>query len=81
MNDRYDLIVFENYTYRGEKRTKAHKVGKAVPAKEGGIMLYIPKGISISGRLLLAPERQTESESDLMELVHTYHSAADELGL
>lgn len=81
MTDRYDLIVFENYTYRGEKRTKAHKVGKAVPAKNGGIMLYVPQGISITGRVLLAPERQTESENDLMELVNTYRSAADELGL
>lgn len=77
--ERYDLIVFESYTYRGEKRTKAHRVGKAVPAtKGGGFMLYIPKGISITGRVMLAPEREGTSEIDLVE---AYYSAADELGL
>ena len=68
--------MFEKYTWQGEDRHKAHFVGKAVPSKSGdGLVLYIPKGISITGRVLLSPENSEKNPTP--ELVNDYKAAAD----
>jgi hypothetical protein len=74
---RFDLIVFEKFTYKGQPRHKTHKVGSAVPVK-GGFTLFIPPGVSISGSVMMVPEKVKLDELDLLE---AYHSAADEHGL
>lgn len=78
MSERYDLIVFENFTYKGQKRHKAHRVGSATFGPKGSLVLYIPAGISITGRVLVVPEKTPMNEVDLLE---TYHTAADEFGV
>ena len=74
---RYDLIVFEKFTYKGQQRHKTHKVGSAMPVK-GGFMLFIPPGVSVSGRVMMVPDKVKLDELDLLE---AYHSAADEHGV
>lgn len=74
---RFDLIIFEKFTYKGQPRNKAHKIGTAMPVK-GGYMLFIPPGVSVSGRVMMVPEKARLDEIDLLE---AYHSAADEHGL
>ena len=74
---RFDLLVLENYEYGGRKRFKSHKVGTARPSKDG-YMLFIPPGVSISGRVMMVPEKTALNEIDLIE---AYQSAADEHGL
>lgn len=74
-SNRYDLIVFESFTYKGEKRHKAHRVGSATASPKGGFVLYIPSGISLSGRVMVVPEKTPFNEVDLLE---AYQSAADE---
>ena len=78
ISERYDLIVFENFEYKGQKRHKAHRVGTATLSPKGGLVLYIPAGISITGRVLVVPEKTPMNEVDLLE---AYQSAADEHGL
>ncbi|MBA4174019.1 MAG: hypothetical protein C0511_15515 [Hyphomicrobium sp.] len=75
--ERYELLVFENFSYKGQKRHKAYKVGTATVSSKGGFVLYIPAGISITGKVLVIPEKTPLSEVDLLE---AYHSAADEYG-
>lgn len=72
---RYDVIVFESFEYKGSKRHKAHKVGSATSSPKGGFVLYIPAGISLTGRVMVVPEKTPLNEIDLLE---AYHSAADE---
>ena len=43
-----------------------------------GFMLFIPPGVSVSGRVMMVPEKTRLDEIDLLE---AYHSAADEHGL
>lgn len=78
ISERYDLIVFENFEYKGQKRHKAHRVGTATTSPKGGLVLYIPAGISITGRVLVVPEKTPMNEVDLLE---AYQSAADEHGV
>lgn len=74
---RFDLIIFEKFTFKGQTRHKAHKVGSAVNSK-GGFMLFIPPGVSITGRVMMVPEKAALTEIDLLE---AYQSAADEHGV
>lgn len=76
-SERYDLIVFENFEYNGQKRHKAHRVGTATASLKGGFVLYIPAGVSITGRVLAVPEKTPLNEVDLLE---AYQSAADAYG-
>src|SRR5690606_4355401 len=48
---RYDLIVFDSFEYKGQKRHKAHRVGTATASAKGGFALFIPAGIAITGRV------------------------------
>jgi hypothetical protein len=75
---RYDVIVFESFTYRGKARNKPHKVGTALSSVKGGLVMFIPPGISITGRVLIVPEKTPLDEIDLIE---AYESAADEHGV
>lgn len=75
---RYDVIVFESFTYRGKTRNKPFKVGTALPSVKGGLVMFIPPGISITGRVLVVPEKTSLDEIDLIE---AYESAADEHGV
>lgn len=77
-SERYDIIVFESFEYKGQKRHKAHRVGSATSSPKGGFVLYIPTGISISGRVMVVPEKTSFNEVDLLE---AYQSAADEHGV
>ena len=75
---RYDVIVFESFEYKGQKRHKAHRVGSATTPPKGGLVLYIPAGIAITGRVLVVPEKTPLNEVDLLE---AYDCAADAHGL
>lgn len=77
-SERYDLIVFEGFTYKGQKRHKAHRVGSAASSPKGGLVLYIPAGIALTGRVMVVPEKTPMNEVDLLE---AYQSAADEHGV
>lgn len=75
---RYDLIIFEAFRYKGNTRHKAHRVGTATSSPKGGFILYIPTGISLTGRVMMVPEKTPLNEVDLLE---AYHSAAEEFGV
>lgn len=77
-SDRYDLIVFEGFEYQGQKRSRAFRIGTAVASAKGGFVLYIPAGVSITGRVLAVPEKTPMNEVDVLE---AYHSAADTYGV
>lgn len=71
--DRYELIVFEDYEFDGQKRSRAFRVGGAVKTSRG-FALYIPPGISVTGRVVAVPEKTPLGEVDVLE---AYQSAAD----
>lgn len=71
----YDAFKIEEYAYKGKKRRKPYRVGRMIPNRDGGFSLFIPEGISISGRILIIPEGGTE-----LDLLQAYESAADEYG-
>jgi len=75
---RYDLIIFESFEHKGQKRHKAHRVGAAATSPKGGFVLYIPAGIALTGRVMMVPEKTPFTEVDLLE---AYQSAADEHGI
>lgn len=77
ITQRFDLIVFESFDYKGQKRHKAHRVGTAISSPKGGFVLYIPTGIALTGRVMMVPEKTPLNEIDLLE---AYHSAADSYG-
>lgn len=77
-SSRYELVVFEGFEHKGQKRHKAHRVGSATASPKGGFVLYIPAGISLTGRVMMVPEKTPFNEVDLLEV---YQSAADEHGL
>lgn len=74
---RYELIIFEKFRNKGKTRYKPHRVGTALPFKDG-FTLFIPPGVAITGRVLLVPEKTNLDAPDLME---AYQSAAEEYGL
>jgi hypothetical protein len=74
MAKRYELIVFDKFIYKGQRRHKTYKVGTALSVKSG-FMLFIPPGLSVSGRIMMVLEKTPLNEVDLLE---AYHSAADE---
>lgn len=74
---KYDLIIFENFEHNGQKRARAFRVGSAVTTARG-TALYIPAGVSITGRVLLVPEKTPLNEVDVLA---AYESAADALGV
>ena len=76
-SERYELIVFENYEYQGQKRHRAFRVGTAAKSSRG-LALYIPAGVSITGRVLVVPEKTPLNEVDLLE---AYQCAADAHGV
>ena len=80
MTERYDLIVFKKYKWQGKDRYKPYFVGDAIAAKKpGDFVLDIPKGVSVSGRVIMSPKSdETRNHEDLVTL---YMSAADELGM
>ncbi len=78
ITQRFDLIVFESFEYKGQKRHKAHRVGSATSSPKGGFILYIPAGIALTGRVMMVPEKTPLNEVDLLE---AYHSAAEEFGV
>lgn len=75
---RYELVIFESFEHKGQNRHKAHRVGSATASPKGGFVLYIPAGISLTGRVMMVPEKTPFNEVDLLE---AYQSAADEHGL
>ncbi len=75
---RYELIIFESFTRNGQKRHKPHRVGAATPSSMGGFVLHIPPGITVTGRVMMVPERTPLNEIDVLE---AYQSAADEHGV
>lgn len=77
-SQRFDLIVFESFEYKGQNRHKAHRVGTATSSSKSGFILYIPAGIALTGRVMMVPEKTPLNEVDLLE---AYHSAADSYGV
>lgn len=75
---RYDLIKVEKYSAKGTKHSRSYTVGKAIKMRGDGYMLFVPEGLSVSGQLLMVPERTSINEIDLIE---AYESAADEIGV
>lgn len=75
---RYDLIIFEGFTHKGQKRQRAWRCGSAVASTKGDMVLYIPAGVSITGRVLVVPEKTPLTEMDVLD---AYQSAADEHGV
>jgi hypothetical protein len=45
---------------------------------KAGFMLFIPTGVSVSGRIMMVPEKTALNEIDLID---AYQSAADEHGV
>ena len=52
-------------------RHKAHRVGTATSSAKGGFVLYIPAGISLTGRGMMVPEKTPLNEIDLREAYHS----------
>lgn len=77
-SERYDLIIFEDFEYQGQRRSRAFRVGSAVASPRGGFVMYIPAGVSITGRVLAVPEKTPMNEVDVLE---AYQSAADAYGV
>ena len=72
----YEAFKVEEYAYKGQKRRKFHRVGRMVENRDGGFSLFVPNGMSVSGRILILPEGGSE-----IDLHQAYESAADEHGL
>jgi hypothetical protein len=75
---RFDIIKIEDYSHNGVSRSRSWKVGRALEMRRGGFMLFVPEGVSLSGRIFLLPEQHGFAEVDVIE---AYASAADEFGL
>lgn len=76
--ERFDIIVFEAFEFKGQRRHKSYRVGSAAKSPKGGYILYIPAGIALTGRVMMVPEKTPLNEVDLLE---AYHSAAEEFGV
>lgn len=72
-SDRYEVVVFDDYEFQGQKRSRAFRVGSLVTIARG-FALYIPPGISITGKAIAVPEKTPLGEVDVLE---AYQSAAD----
>lgn len=79
---RYELVIFEKFTSKGRTKYKPHRVGAGVSASKAtaGYTLFIPPGVSISGRVLMVPAKAAQEMSEI-DLVKAYKSAADEYGI
>ncbi|MCC2099439.1 MAG: hypothetical protein KDJ29_21285 [Hyphomicrobiales bacterium] len=63
---RFDLVRLEEFNYKGHRRSRTWKVGKAMQTRKG-FMIFIPEGLAVSGRILMVPEQSPLSEIDLIE--------------
>lgn len=73
---RYELIKVEKYKANGSQKSRSYSIGKAMKMRGDGYMLFVPEGLSVTGQILMVPERTTISEIDLIE---AYESAADRI--
>ncbi len=62
MSNIYNLLVPEDYTNQnGEEKTKFHQVGTALQNNNGeSFTLFIPEGVSISGKVQMMPRKDRE---------------------
>lgn len=55
----FEAIVLNSYEHNGETKWKRTFIGNLVSDKEGdGYSLFIPEGLSISGRLRIQPKQE-----------------------
>lgn len=80
--ERFDLLVFETYKHKGKTRHRPWRVGKAIPSRKGGYLLFIPEGVSLTGQVVMVPEQAgLAEEASIRDMLDDYKSAADEHGL
>ncbi len=54
-----EAVVLNSFEHDGEKKWKRTYIGKLIPDKQGdGYNLFIPEGISVSGRLRIQPKQE-----------------------
>ena len=59
----YEAVILNSYEHEGETKWRRFKIGNLKPNKDGkSFNLYIPEGITVSGRLLIQ-ERQENPET------------------
>ena len=57
----FEAVVLNSFEHNGETKWKRTFIGNLVPDKEGdGYNLYIPEGISVSGRLRIQPKQEKD---------------------
>lgn len=57
----FEAVVLNSFEHNGETKWKRNFIGNLVPDKEGdGYNLYIPEGISVSGRLRIQPKQEKD---------------------
>lgn len=62
MKKQFEAVVLNSFEHEGETKWKRTWIGNLVPDKEGdGYSLYIPEGISVSGRLRIQPKQEKEA--------------------
>lgn len=62
MKKQFEAVVLNSFEHEGETKWKRTWIGNLVPDKEGdGYSLYIPEGISVSGRLRIQPKQEKET--------------------
>jgi hypothetical protein len=57
----FEAVVLNSYEHNGETKWRRTFISNVVPDKEGdGYNVYIPEGISVTGRLRIQPKQEKD---------------------
>jgi hypothetical protein len=62
-NKPMDLLIAEEFEYKGEQRTKFHNVGTVFENEREGFTVKIHPGLSVSGRLVILPRKEKRDDA------------------
>lgn len=59
----FEAVILNSFEHDGEKKWRRTFIGNLVPDREDGegYNLYIPEGVSVSGRLRIQPKQAKDS--------------------
>lgn len=62
-NPTYEAVILNSFEHNGETKWNRFKIGNLKPSSDGkSFNLYIPEGLSISGRLVIQEKQDQNAD-------------------
>lgn len=61
---KWEAVKFETFEHDGATKTRRIHVGNVIAHDNGKFTVFIPREISVTGELLIQPQRQTQESEN-----------------